>query len=378
MTAVKSLAKKGKFTMLFLFSFLFALMLFTRPEPASQGVSRGLLCCASIIIPALFPFMVLSEFVVRTGLARAMGKIFAPVTRALFSLPGSSGASIFMSFIGGYPVGAKAACELYRRGELTLQEARRMMLFCVNAGPAFVISAVGAGMLGSAATGIVLFASHLAASLCIGIFLGIKAKKPGKSSREEIHTPASLKPVPLSDAFVEATSSAASAMFSICAFVVFFFTLTSLVQESPVTGFLLNSAASLGANREIAALIIPVTLEVTAGCTNIASAEILTIPLLAFCLSWAGLSVHFQVLSAAREIKVPAHTFVFYRFISGFIAMAFSSVIYALLPLDKAVFSSGDSVIPSFFSYSPAASVALLALCAALLLSDKLTRQETP
>ena len=44
-----------------------------------------------------------------------------------------------------------------------------MLRFCVNAGPAFIISAVGAGMLGSVRMGVVLFAAHILASVLVGI-----------------------------------------------------------------------------------------------------------------------------------------------------------------------------------------------------------------
>ena len=37
------------------------------PQAAAAGVSRGLSICSSVIIPALFPFLVLSGFLVRSG-----------------------------------------------------------------------------------------------------------------------------------------------------------------------------------------------------------------------------------------------------------------------------------------------------------------------
>ncbi len=346
----------------------FAAMLFSMPQVAANGAKSGLLCCASIVIPALFPFMVMSEFVVKSGLARALGRAFAPVTGSLFALPGCCGAPIVMSFVGGYPVGARAAREMYRRGELTVEQARRMALFCVNAGPAFAISAVGAGMLGSAAAGLILFFSQLAASVCLGVALRLFAEK-GKGGKGKAGGGGDA--LPLSDAFVEATASASAAMFSICAFVVFFFALTALMQESRTVDFLLDKAAGMGVDRERLSAIVPVLLEVTAGCAALAREGFRGVPLLAFCLSWAGLSVHFQVLSAARELKIPAGVFALCRLCSALLSMAFARVAVLLVPLEKAAFSSGDEMVPSFFSYSPAASIALLVLCAALLLSEK-------
>lgn len=41
-------------------------------------------------------------------------------------------------------------------GRISQSDAQRMTLFCVNAGPAFVIGGVGAGMLGSVRAGVII------------------------------------------------------------------------------------------------------------------------------------------------------------------------------------------------------------------------------
>ena len=44
------------------------------PEAAASGISRGLSICSSIIIPSLFPFLVLAGFLVKSGLSEALGR----------------------------------------------------------------------------------------------------------------------------------------------------------------------------------------------------------------------------------------------------------------------------------------------------------------
>lgn len=65
-----------------------------------------------------------------------------------------------------------------------------MLRFCVNGGPAFIISAVGAGMMGSVRFGVVLFTAHLLASLLIGIGGGIGARLAAEN-----RPPAEKRPV---------------------------------------------------------------------------------------------------------------------------------------------------------------------------------------
>lgn len=58
------------------------------PQAAAGGVSRGLSICSSVIIPSLFPFLVLAGFLVRSGISAAIGRRLEGLTRALFGLPG--------------------------------------------------------------------------------------------------------------------------------------------------------------------------------------------------------------------------------------------------------------------------------------------------
>ena len=144
-----------------------AALLFLNPESAANGMRSGLNLCATVVIPSLFPFLVVSAFLIRSGLSARIGRLLGPVTRLLFGLPGCTAAPVLMGMLGGYPVGVKAAAELYEQGQLTHAQSSRMICFCVNAGPAFTIGAVGAGMLGSVQAGVVLYACLLYTSRCV-------------------------------------------------------------------------------------------------------------------------------------------------------------------------------------------------------------------
>ena len=47
------------------------------PTQAAAGAKRGIGYCVDILIPSLFPFMALSVFVVKSGLAASMGRLTA-------------------------------------------------------------------------------------------------------------------------------------------------------------------------------------------------------------------------------------------------------------------------------------------------------------
>ena len=79
-----------------------------RSEETAQAVRDGLALCAQSVVPALFPFFVLSGLFISMGCAG----VLAP---ALGRLPGVSpaGASAFLlGAVGGYPVGARTVGQL--------------------------------------------------------------------------------------------------------------------------------------------------------------------------------------------------------------------------------------------------------------------------
>ena len=71
------------------------------PQSAAAGAQTGLSFCAQVLIPSLFPFMVLSSFVVKSGLSSFLSKPLKPITQHLFHLPGCTGATIVMALVGG-------------------------------------------------------------------------------------------------------------------------------------------------------------------------------------------------------------------------------------------------------------------------------------
>ena len=47
-----------------------------------------------------------------------------------------------------------------------MTEAERLLAFCNNSGPAFILGVVGVGVFGSSRVGLLLYLAHAAASIC--------------------------------------------------------------------------------------------------------------------------------------------------------------------------------------------------------------------
>lgn len=54
----------------------FIILFFSAPSSMGEGVRNGLFLCGETVIPSLFPFMIFSDFIVRSELGYAVGKFF--------------------------------------------------------------------------------------------------------------------------------------------------------------------------------------------------------------------------------------------------------------------------------------------------------------
>ena len=139
-----------------------AILLLRQAEMAAQAVRDGVQLCLTSVIPALFPFFAVSSLLVALGAAEAAGRALARPFGRLFRCGGAGCAALLLGLVGGYPVGARTAAELVRRGELSPAEGARLLTFCNNAGPAFAIGVAGVSVFGSARTGAWLYLLHCA------------------------------------------------------------------------------------------------------------------------------------------------------------------------------------------------------------------------
>ena len=357
-------------------SVIIMLLLILVPGPALSGARRGLSLCGETVIPSLFPFLVMSSFVISSGLADACGRLFEPLTRRVFRLPGCAGAAFILGAIGGYPVGANAVAQLCTNGSLTKRDSERLLCFAINSSPAFIIGAVGAGFLGSAQAGMLLYAAHLAASISIGLILRANNKPAPKI---KVRPPRKKSNAGFSAAFVESVTNSAHSIITISAFVVLFSSLNALMNHMGVTATIAGAMSKLlpapPSDPQFFSRAVAGILEVTNGCAAAAGSNGMTAVLLtAAVLGFSGLSVQFQVISMIREAGLSARLFILTRFLhitlSVFFAWALFSAFPSAMPVGRSVtvFAFNQTGFASSFHSAPAVC-AMLFICAMLLLS---------
>lgn len=332
-----------------LLAITFVDILLTYPAAVATGISRGLSVCSSVIIPTLYPFMLLAGWLADSPLCRRPGCWSTAITHRLFGLPGCCGPAILLSLVGGYPAGALAIARLREQGLVDDRQIRRMTAFCVGGGPGFIINTVGAGLLGSTKAGVLLYAAHAAVSVGIGLFLG-------REHRREPHTiqPAFAPPRPAALIVGDTCRS----LLTMCGFVLLASTLLSLWEAgglaSGIAGWFGWQAAHLSAT--LAAL-----LEVSCGCIALAGNHPFAPLWLSLCLSWGGLSVQGQLAAALSNYPLLTPSFHGWRLLHGVLSGGLSLLLFRLFPVTLSTGTlSSPTVLP--FSVSVAASFMLLFL----------------
>ena len=118
---------------LFLFS-----MLLLFPDICLSGVNTGIHLCLTALMPSIFPFVLISNIIMRLGVIQTIGRLLYPVMHLFFRTSLYGGYAVFMGFFCGYPLGAKVTNDLLEQHLISEQEANRIICFSNNTSPGYL------------------------------------------------------------------------------------------------------------------------------------------------------------------------------------------------------------------------------------------------
>lgn len=282
------------------------------PAEAAESIMSSLSLAVRRVVPSLFVFSALAALFARIGLFTRAGRL-----GRLFGLSPACTAVALCGLLCGFPTSAVCAHALWESGEADAGEMRAVLPFCSNAGMAFVVGAVGGGMLGSRRAGYMLFLMQTVLSI-VFILLFCRSKSTAAM------LPVRAKKESLSHALVASVSAAGGAMLAVCAFIAFFGAAADMIcLVFPSVPPLLRA-------------VICSFFEISRGCAEFSGAAELS-PLLryvgvAFALGFSGVSVACQTSERAGEISISVLPYLAKKLIFG-LAMAASGGIFAIFVL---------------------------------------------
>ena len=198
----------------------------TFPEIVAPLVQEALKLCGSTLIPALFPFMVITQLLTRSGIAERAGKCFAFLLRPLLGIRKEVCGAFLTGLAGGFPNGAAAAGILYRSGKCTKADAERTAALADNCSPVFLLSIAGGYALGSLKAGLLLclagiitvFLNSLALRICYPLSAQVTCNLPSFGAHCEKKS-----------ILCESVKRACENMLFACGYIVVFYTLSGVV-----------------------------------------------------------------------------------------------------------------------------------------------------
>jgi len=318
---------------LFIWAILAAIFigLLVYPPVVAQAAHSALDISARRIIPILFPFFVLTQIAMETGLTQVVGRVLAVPIAKIFALPPQAGAALVMGMIAGFPVGAKCAALLVEAGEISRKDGERLCALSSICSPAFLVAFVGAGMVGNALFGVVIYTAHVTSMVIFALFTRPRVStnfvaaatcRPRATARVASTEPARISMPKLSlNSISTAIYSAAGATIAICATVIFF---------NIVSGVALHV---IGGQRSMGGIALMGLLEMVGGVTSVGAREwswIAMIVLFTLITGWGGLAVHMQVALVTSGAQLNLRQYFAAKIIAPPIAAILAILFYVL------------------------------------------------
>lgn len=341
-----------------LFSVITCGLVLSFPKCSANGVTKGIEFCLNILVPSLFPFMVLSSFMVTSGFYKFLAKPLGFITKTLFGLPAQCSTAVLLSIIGGYPVGARSVGNLYNNGVISRKQAEKMAYFCVSSGPGFLITFVGSTLYCNIQVGVILFVSSI-----ISVFIcGIIARFSIKTNVQVVNNSNIENTINInfSSSLIKSVASGTKATIDMCSMVIVFNVLISFID--------------LLINNEYIKNLSYILFEVTTACNNLAGNT--SISVVAFALGFGGLCVHFQIFQGIKSINISKRLFFLFRILQGIITALSTKVLLYFFPITQQVFNNMQNKTVVFSSSNCFGSLMLLITAVCFLYSIKLSNNK--
>lgn len=298
---MRNLKKVAKVLILILCALTVAVLVIYSQEVKS-AIFSAIVLCGKSVIPSLFSVFCITLIIVNSGATSLVPKKAANIF--LF----------FLSMVSGYPVGAKVLSSAVNHGQLKENTATKILPSMICAGPAFIINIAGAQVFSDSRIGIRLYVCQITANFVLFIING--------GLRIEINRYADcVKPI---RAFIDSVKQSADSVINICAYVILF------------TAFSVIIAKLFG--DEVSKYFIYI-FEVTSAVYNSNNVYITCA-----VLSFSGMCVIFQVISAADNLHIKVVPLILMRIICAVLSCLLLKISFLVFPYSSPAISNTTTV----------------------------------
>ena len=314
------------------YEFIFCIILFCviltislNPEPYISSTFVGLKVWATIVLPSLFVFFVLTKLFMGLNSSLKLFNFLDKIFYKLFKVKKTGGYVFFMSAISGYPIGAKLISEFYLNGTISQVEAKRLISFCSTSGPMFILGSVAVNMFNDYKLGITILISHLFSSLLNGLFyrnIGtrfIQNDTKNTPNNISVSTKKSLNDV-MYDTIIS--------ILMVGGYITLSFTLLEFITRLSIFSYIQNFLENT-LNFVSFESILKGMVELTNGCVSLVNTNIskrVLCILLTALTSFGGLSIHLQSQMFLSKVKIKYSYFLLTKVTQTIISVLISGI----------------------------------------------------
>ncbi len=284
----------------------------TNREIIFDTISFSLNTWVKNIVPSLFPFFILSDFLINYHIVDYIPNLIKKGLRKLFNISDYGIIIFFLSMISGFPSNARNTKNLYQLGLISKEEASHILTFTHFSNPLFILGTLAIFFLHNKTYGIIILLSHYLGNIILGILI----RKNNFYNQDNY-----IKKKNISQSFGKIFSH--SIKSSIDTLLMILGTLTCFLVISTVIINRLNLDA-------YTAMLTKGILEITMGLKSLCMLDIpdiYKVIISSMFLSFGGLSVHMQVITELEDTGISVKGYlkgrIIHAVISGILAYLF-------------------------------------------------------
>lgn len=266
------------------FILLCAVILIFDSQTALEGAQKGIVISINTVIPALFPLFVLTSLLT-VNISETSTRLLRPLGKICGLLSGSEHLFL-LGIFGGYPTGAVAISEAMKQGKISSKQAKHMLMFCNNAGPALIFGICGASFSNKWCAWC-LWAIQIVSAVFVGWLFRVKESHNNYAANSSNNCRISY-----------AMDCGIRSIARVCGWVIIFRTLIAVVQKR----------LDLPLSQDLSALFLGV-IELTNGCIALETIEPVGMRFIiaSFILTFGGLCVAMQTASVIEGLDIKSY-----------------------------------------------------------------------
>lgn len=310
-------------------AFVFACIVIS-PAIYAKECLLGIEMWARFVLPALFPFFFITKILTSFSLVTKFSNAISPIGEKLFHAPKVTPYIMLMSYISGYPLGAKLLSDFYDDGILSSEDVANVSILCSTSGIPFVLGSVGGLMLENQSVALVIYFSQILASIAIGFMF----RKKTFAHKKIV---AVSKPKNIDNLLSESITSSIMSVLIVGGYIALFYVILKVFSMTNILNPLENALNKIFLPLEVGDIgnsLIKGVFEVTSGCKALSQLPNKNIAggLMSFLIGFGGLSINMQALTFLSHTKINKAKFLLKKVLQGILsAIIYCAIAFAIL-----------------------------------------------